>query len=235
MNKTIGILGGMGPFATLDLFEKILENTPAAVEQEHPRIIIYNNPKIPPRIHPACPSQSPLPELIKSAAILQKAGADFIIMPCHTAHIWYEEIQKHVSIPFYSMIKNTVRSIEHFYGNKENKKLLLLATETTIQSKLYEREFKDSSFSIIVPNSEEQKIVDKAIKVVKSGDKNPRDFTIETVNQMINHYKDDGVALLVGCCTEIPLMYPLFQTEMEMIDPTLLLAKLAIEKAMEEK
>lgn len=235
MNKTIGILGGMGPFATVDLFKKILDNTPAEVDQDHHKIIIYNNPKIPPRIHPARPSTSPLPELIKSAILLQEAGADLLIMPCHTAHIWYEEIQKHISIPFYSMIKNTVKSIDQLYGNKESKKILLLATNTTIQSKLYEREFENSAFSVIVPDVEEQKIVDKAIKVVKSGDMNPHDVTMDQLNQIINRYGDEGVALLVGCCTEIPLMYPLFQTEMEMVDPTLLLAKLAIAKAMEDK
>lgn len=235
MNKTIGILGGMGPFATVDLFNKILENTPAEVDQDHLKIMIYNNPKIPPRVHPTFQSASPLPELIKSAVILQEAGADFLIMPCHTAHIWYEEIQKHLSIPFYSIIKNTVDSIDQLYGSKENNKLLLLATETTIQSKLYQREFENSSFSITIPNSEEQKIVDKAIKSVKGGDLNPRSLTMDKLNQIINRYKDGGVSLLVGCCTEIPLMYPLFQTEMELVDPTLLLAKLAISKAMEEE
>lgn len=156
-------------------------------------------------------------------------------MPCHTAHIWYEEIQKHLTIPFYSIIKNTVDSIDQLYAGKENNKLLLLATETTIQSKLYQREFENSSFSIIIPNSEEQKIVDKAIKSVKGGDLNPRNLTMGKLNQIINRYKDGGVSLLVGCCTEIPLMYPLFQTEMELVDPTLLLAKLAIAKALEDE
>lgn len=233
MNKTIGILGGMGPFATLDLFQKIIENTPAEVDQDHLKILIYNNPKIPPRIQLPRQSTYPLPELIQSAAILQEAGADFLIMPCHTAHIWYEEMQKHLSIPFYSIIHNTVKSTEQLYGNKENKKLLLLATETTIQSELYQREFENTPFTLIVPHLEQQNVVDEAIKAVKSGKMNPHDSSLNKLNQIINQYSDDGVSLLLGCCTEIPIMYPFFHTNMKMVDPTLLLAKLAIAKAME--
>lgn len=233
MNKTIGILGGMGPFATLDLFQKILDNTPAEVDQDHLKIFIYNNPKIPPRMQLPHQFNSPLPELIQSATILQEAGADFLIMPCHTAHIWYEEVVKHLSIPFYSIIHNTVKSTDQLYGDKENKKLLLLATETTIQSELYQREFKNSSFTLVVPHSEQQKIVDEAIKAVKSGKINPNDASINKLNQLINQYSEEGISLLLGCCTEIPIMYPFLQTEMKMVDPTLLLAKLAIAKAME--
>lgn len=231
----MGILGGMGPFATVDLFQKIVENTPAELDQDHLKILIYNNPKIPPRIQSTDQSTSPLPELIKSATLLQEAGADFLIMPCHTAHIWYAEVQKQLSIPLYSLIENTVKATSQLYGNKENNKLLLLATKTTVHSELYQNGFKNTSFSLIVPNSDEQKVVDHAIKVVKSGKISTHNSSIHELNQIINRYNNDGVSLLLGCCTEIPILYRFFQTKMEMIDPTLLLAKLAITKAMEEK
>ena len=232
MNKTIGILGGMGPIATIDLFQKIVDHTPAQIDQDHLKILIYNNPKIPPRIQ-TNGFASPLSELIQSAITLQNAGADFLIMPCHTAHIWYEEVKNQLSIPFYSIVKNTVKATNELYRNEDNNKILLLATETTIQSGIYQKEFKKSSFSVVVPNSDEQKLVDNAIKSVKSGKISAQNCSFNELNQMINRFSDNGVSILLGCCTEIPIVYQYFQTKMEMIDPTLLLAKMAITKTLE--
>ncbi|WJV29945.1 amino acid racemase [Rossellomorea sp. AcN35-11] len=100
MEKTIGILGGMGPAATVDLFQKIVANTEASRDQEHIKILIYNNPKIPPRMLVPKEGQDPVPEIIRSARLIEQAGADFIIMPCHTAHIWYDHIQRATTVPF---------------------------------------------------------------------------------------------------------------------------------------
>lgn len=231
MSKTIGILGGMGPFATVDLFEKIIMNTPAQTDQDHLKIMIYNNPKIPPRVLDVRESADhPLPQLIKSAVILQQAGADFIIMPCHTAHIWFNEIKKEISIPFYSMVENTVQDVSIHYKHIKNKKILLLATEITISSCLYQKSFENTSFQIIVPTSEEQKVVDLAIKRVKGGNKN--NSFIDELNQIVDAYHQEGVSMLLGCCTEIPLMFPYLNSQIECIDPTLLLAKMAIKNAL---
>lgn len=230
MGKTIGILGGMGPAATIDLFQKIVLNTQAQTDQDHPRIIIYNNPKIPPRTLPFDRSfQSPLPGLIKSALKLEKAGADFIIMPCHTAHIWYSEIKKTISIPFYSMIENTVQTIIE-QKSLGSKKILLFASETTINSRIYQNSFENSSFKLVIPQTGEQKVVDKAIKNVKAG-KTTTNRYIHELNQILSVYREKGISKLLGGCTEISLIFPYFNLDMEKIDPTLMLAKLSIKKA----
>lgn len=231
MSKIIGILGGMGPYATLDLFQKILLNTPAKIDQDHLKIIINNNPKIPSRKAFYNQSESPLTELIKSARLLEKAGADFIIMPCHTAHLWWNEVKKTIKIPFYSMIENTVERTIFQYGSHENKKILFLATETTIQSHIYQDSFKNSPFQLVIPTNKEQEIVDQAIKSIKGGLLQDN-FFISKLKTIIDKYHQEGISLLVGCCTEIPLMYPYFGGEMEMIDPTLMLAIMAIEESM---
>ncbi|MBT2618649.1 aspartate/glutamate racemase family protein [Bacillus sp. ISL-78] len=230
MQKTIGILGGMGPYATLDLFHKIILNTPAQIDQDHLQIIIYNNPKIPPRIQDVNQSStSPLPELIKSAITLEQAGADFIIMPCHTAHIWINEVKKAINIPFYSMIKNTVQATIREYESLVKKKILLLATETTINTRLYQSAFENSPFETIIPDEKEQEVVDNAIKNVKGGKLKNNQYIYE-LNQIINHYNEKGISMLIGCCTEVPLMFPYFNRVMKMIDPTLMLAIMAIKK-----
>lgn len=231
MEKTIGILGGMGPMATIDLFQKIVTNTPARIDQDHIKLFIYNNPKIPPRIFHSIEASNPLPELIRSAKAIEKAGSDFIIMPCHTAHIWYEDVKNSISIPFYSLVHETVNAIRRDYFNVGNKRVLLLATSHTVAANLYQKEFFDTDFELVVPNKPEQLIVDQTIESVKEGKINMKKLT--ELNSVINSYYDQGVSLLMGCCTEIPLMYHFFTTDMKMIDPTLILAKFSINQVLE--
>lgn len=90
MGKVIGILGGMGPEATAELFLRIIKATPAQRDQDHLRVIVDNNPKIPDRTAAILgEGQSPLPEMVRTARNLERAGVDFIVMPCNTAHYYY--------------------------------------------------------------------------------------------------------------------------------------------------
>lgn len=175
------------------------------------------------------PFENPLPELVKSASLLEKAGADFIIMPCHTAHLWIDEIRKAVTIPFYSIIENTAQTLLG-QKNRRNKKILLLATKTTINSHLYQNEFKNSLITIITPCSEEQQTVDNAMLNVKAGILKNNQY-IHQINYFLKKYQDKGISAILGCCTEIPLMYPYLKVRMEKLDPTLMLAKFAVQKA----
>jgi len=134
--KIIGILGGMGPEATIDLFYKIIKFTPAEKDQEHLRIIIDNNPKIPDRTNAILGTgKDPLPELITTAKNLEKAGADFIIMPCNTAHYFISKIQKNISIPILNMIQETANDVKRVFP--DFKKVCLFASKGTYKTKLY--------------------------------------------------------------------------------------------------
>lgn len=225
MSKTVGILGGMGPAATVDLFQKIVQHTPAAADQEHVKILIYNNPQIPPR---SLEANSPLPELIRSATLLEQAGADFLVMPCHTAHLWYEGIKKSITIPFYSMIENTAQALIEKYPQQVE--ILLLATSTTLHSGLYQKALSRTVVKLIPPTLEQQKVVDQAIKHVKAG--RLPNKPLQDLQRFLVDYQREGVSAVLGCCTEIPLMFPYFQVDMDLLDPTLMLALLAIHKAM---
>ncbi|NMH68128.1 amino acid racemase [Bacillus sp. RO3] len=231
MEKTIGILGGMGPAATVDLFQKIVANTEASRDQEHIKILIYNNPKIPPRMLNPKEGQDPVPEIIRSARLIEQAGADFIIMPCHTAHIWYDHIQRATTIPFYSLITETVKAVTRQYHDAEDKRVLLLATQHTVDSRLYQRAFLDTGFEAIVPTRHEQWVVDQTIQTVKEGNLSARAVT--QLHEILHSYENKGASLVMGCCTEIPLMFRFFTTKMTLIDPTLLFAKFAIHQALE--
>lgn len=147
--RVIGILGGMGPLATADLFRRIVERTPARRDQDHPRIIIYNNPKIPDRTAFILGNgPDPRPELIASAKKLESWGADFIIMPCNTAHFFAETIQRAINIPLVSMIEETAKKIE----SMGLRKVGLLATDGTIKGMVYHRALLKRGIHIAVPN-----------------------------------------------------------------------------------
>jgi aspartate racemase len=230
--KTIGILGGMGPRATVDLFEIIISNTPANVDQDHLHVLINNNPQIPSRVDAfANKHANPLPALINSALALEKVGADFIIMPCHTAHIWIEELQKNTSIPFYNMIENTVSYIIENQPNTQ--KTILFATPTTIEKQLYQKPFQKNNLHIIIPSMSEQQIVYNSILKVKSGYIKDNPYIV-SLNKILGSYKKKGVTSLLAACSEIPLLYPFLSKDIEILDPTLLLAKMAIQKALEQ-
>jgi len=231
VDKVIGILGGMGPMATIDFMSKIVSQTEVKTEQEHLRIIVYNNPKIPSRIDAFSPGNpSPLPALIHTSITLEQAGADYIMMPCHSAHYWFDELQQSVSIPIYSIIECT---IEHIKLRHDVKTILLLATDTTIRSELYQRAMTKLSVQLILPTLSEQKRIQQLIHMIKT--KSPSlDNEIMVLREMLKAYKERGVHTAIAGCTEIPLIVSQLDQAMEFIDPSMLLAKKAVQLSLIE-
>ena len=110
--KTIGILGGMGPEATLNCFSRIISSTPAKNDQEHLRVIIDSNPKVPDRTAAIiAEGESPVPVLVAGCRALQQAGADFIIIPCVSAHFFLDEIQQQIELPILSIFDVVAETI----------------------------------------------------------------------------------------------------------------------------
>ena len=228
MSKTIGILGGMGPMATADLLIKIIQNTPARLDQDHPRIIIDNNPKIPSRIQAIlAATEDPLSEMVKSGLFLEKAGVDFILIPCCTAHFWLKELQQRVKAPIYNMIEATVAYIGE---QRYSKQILLLASTATVQTDLYQKAFRTRDLKLVIPTPAEQEIVAAAIDQVKAGliERNPY---LKPLNLILKRYMSKEISTVLGGCTEVPLLFPFLEGGMIKIDPTLILARLAIARA----
>ncbi|BAU27852.1 aspartate racemase [Aneurinibacillus soli] len=232
--KTIGIIGGMGSMATVDLFEKIVTHTPATADQQHIPILIYNNPSIPSRMDAILKgTKSPLFELVRSAQKLEKAGADFLIMPCNTAHYWLSDIQSQIRIPLYSMIEHAASYIEQFYSQLQGS-ILLLASKATIQKKLYQQAFFQKGLPLQLPEPEEQKVIDFAIQDVKASIIESNKW-IPEMNKMLEKYdRIRGTSAVLGACTEIPLLFPYLYEPILKLDPTLMIAKHAITLAQED-
>lgn len=228
---TIGILGGMGPMATADLFEKIIKNTPVNKDQEHPKIIVYNNPQIPSRVDAILNgAESPLKDLIASAQLLEKAGADILAMPCNTAHFWHQDIQNAVKVRFINMIENTVEWVRTHSADNTGK-LVLFATSATVQTKMYQNAFAAAGIDVLVPDHEEQSIISAAINEAKAGrlEDNPG---IQLLLDIMVKYRKMGAGSFIAGCTEIPLLFRYMSGEYCLIDPTQLLAQTIVKQAL---
>ena len=113
MEKSVGVLGGMGPEATLICFKRIIKNTPAGKDQDHIRVIIDSNPKVPDRTESMLENgPSPVPLMISGCRALERAGADFIVIPCVTAHFFIDELRAETDLPILSILDAFSEAVE---------------------------------------------------------------------------------------------------------------------------
>ena len=214
--KIIGILGGMGPEATADLYMKIIRATKVQRDQDHHRVIIDSNAKIPDRtaaIRGKGPS--PLPMLVETGLNLQRAGADFIIIPCNTAHYFHAELQKKLKIPVLHMIRLSAEKTHA--KHPEVRKAGLLASDGTLMSRLYQESWEKQGIEIIEPSAETQRNVMKAIyQHIKRGDLGPgRKLLHEASLELI---KAGAEAVICGC-TEVSIVLHDGDLTVPVLDP----------------
>jgi len=226
--KKIGILGGMGPAATVDLFNKIVLHTDAKTDQEHIPIIIENNTNIPDRTAAILGNElSPLPEMIASAKRLEAGGADVLAMPCNTAHYFYESIIAAISVPMINMIDATAKKISEL----GEKKVVVIATTATLELGMYQKALEKYSIEAIIPTGKDvQLMMDLVYKGVKA---EKYDFATDDFEMMLQKLLAKGANYIVMGCSELPLAFANFPTLVDylIIDPTLILAEEAIKFA----
>ncbi|MGQ9726298.1 MAG: aspartate/glutamate racemase family protein [Candidatus Bathycorpusculaceae bacterium] len=223
--KVIGILGGMGPEATADLFMRIIRETPAKKDQEHLRVIIDNNPKILDRTAAILgEGASPLPEMVKTAKNLEKAGANFIIMPCITAHYYYEELRRSVKIPILNMVELTAQTISKIFPKA--KKAGLLGTTGTVKGKLYDKYLNKFNIEMVYPSDTFQKKIMEAIyDYMKTGKiQEGKKIVVDVANHLI----ELGAELIICGCTETSLVLKDGDLTKPVVDPMQILAKTAV-------
>lgn len=223
----LGILGGMGPAATCNLFKKIVKSTNVIKDQDHIHIIIDNNTQIPDRTNYICSSgMDPRPEMIRSIIKLETMGASYIAIPCNTAHYFYEDLVKFTRSRILNMIYETAIFLKK--SKPDNKKYLLLATSGTYKSKIYKRIFEKFNLNIIEPDSPDKKTVMNWIYGVKSSryDVTPIEF-----ESLINRScKNKDIPPILGC-TELSVLAEKIGYSREYIDPVSILAKCCVNLA----
>ncbi len=227
----IGVVGGVGPAATVDFMNKIVRNTQAGRDQEHVKLVVEQNPQIPDRTENLIgDGVDPTIALYSTCKKLEADDANIIAIPCNTAHAFVERIQPYLSIPIVNMLFETAECIRRNYGTC--RKIGLLATSGTIASRVYHNAIGAAGFELLVPDEENQRRVMNAIygpQGVKAG------FTegtcVEELLLALTSLVARGAEVIILGCTELPLLleqnekFPVAGRTVVVLDPTEILAR----------
>jgi aspartate racemase len=197
----VGVIGGMGPEATVDLMRRVIVATPAQDDVDHIRMLVDNNSKVPSRIKALIEKtgEDPTPVLVGMAKGLVAAGADFLVIPCNTAHHYRPAIQAAVPVPVADMIGLSIARFQTVLGNSP--KIGLLASPAVRITGLFERRCRDSGIEVLWPNGEDDAAVLAVIKAIKSG--RPTQAQTTAYRAAAQGLVRQGAGLLVIACTEL--------------------------------
>jgi aspartate racemase len=234
----LGVVGGVGPAATVDFLQKVVRSTPARRDQDHLRLLVEQNPQIPDRTeHLVGAGADPTLALYATCKKLQAGEADLIAIPCNTAHAFVERIQPHLDIPIMNMLTVTASHVRESFPTL--RKVGLLATNGTISSGIYRRVLEEHGLGEAVPQPALQTRVMTAIyglQGVKAG------FTsgqcVDDIGAAIDDLVLQGVEVIILGCTELPVLLARRELTSEcgqrvtLIDPTEILAMRCVSEAM---
>ena len=248
----IGILGGMGTQAGLDLCNKIAILNRGKIDQEYPLFILYNKSNIPGRPESIGVQTKNLSNhvtnkkskkkyllvlksLIKGCQLLKKSKCKFIVIPCNTAHYWYEDLRKKINLPMINMPQEVYK--QTLKKCKKKSSIGLLATEGTLQTGIYNK-FFDKNYNLVFPEKSIQKnSVNRAIKLVKMGQ-------VKTANKIIkkaiNYLLKKKCKKIILGCTELPIAifafksFKTIKSSKIFLDPNLILANAAMKKYLKK-
>lgn len=225
MKKSIGILGGMGPMATADLFRKIVAMTKADCDNDHIRIYVDDNSAIPDRTAAILSGgRDPVEEMSDSLKKLVSCGAGCILMPCNTAHYFLPRLQVQTDVPFISMLEATAKACADRFPGKT---AAILATKGTLATGLYEKALEEQGAAYLVPDPWEQ---DALMRVIYEGVKAdaPAESYRKDMEEVLRRLTARGADYFILGCTELPLAAELLALQVPTVDPTAELARAAI-------
>ena len=228
--KTIGILGGVGPQTTSKVYLSIIKWIRESGKETYPPIVIYNLP-FPfvieqEAIVQGINSEKMLPYLIDGAKILEKSGVDFGILPCNTLHKYIDEIRKAVKFPFLSILEETALALK----SKKIKRVGILATETTIESKIYEGVLKNNEIDILYPSKNEQNIINNVIVELLNETKN--NLQKEKLESVCEALHKNGAEIILLACTDLQLIASDIKVSVPIIDTTDILVNASVREMM---
>lgn len=223
----IGVLGGMGPLATVDFFNKVLAATAAQCDADHIPLLIQSDPRIPPR--PAAilsGGRSPLPELLAGRDRLIALGATALAMPCNTAHFWYADLVTGCSVPFISIVDASIAELGA--RAKPGARIGIIATRATLAAKIFDAPLQLAGYIRMLPDHHTlEKLVLPGIEWVKSGNAAQGGQLIERAAQGL---LSQGASALLLACTETPLALDAVQSPLRShcVDSTAALARACV-------
>lgn len=198
----LGVLGGMGPLATVDFLHKLIEEMPAASDQDHVPTVVWNVPQIPDRQQAlAGTGSSPLPAMCAGLDRLAAAGATRIAIPCNTAHLWFDELAAHSAVPILHIVDATLQELGGASPGKAT--VGLMATRATQTSNLYQRRLETAGYACLcATDAELETLFTRGCYAVKSG-------AVEAGGRLFDALAEAllarGAQRLVLACTEVPI------------------------------
>lgn len=224
MNKTVGVLGGMGPEATVDFMSRVIRATPADKDQDHLRMLVDNNPRVPNRQAALLRAgEDPGPVLASMARGLRDAGADFLVMPCNTAHAFRDAIATAVDIPLVSIIDVTVEACG------DAKTVGVLATDGCIASGVFQEALAERGKQAVLPDKTETEALMRLITRIKAGDTGAD--IAEGMRSLARALVARGAGAIIAGCTEIPLVLTPDMVDVPLVSSTDALARATVAAA----
>jgi aspartate racemase len=233
----LGVVGGVGPAATVDFLHKVVRHTPAHRDQDHLKVLVEQNPQIPDRTEFLVgKGADPTIALYATCRKLQAGEADLIAIPCNTAHAFIDLIQPHLDIPIINMLTVTVGHVRESWPHLRS--VGLLATTGTLSSGIYHRALQKQGLRELVPPPLLQVRLMNAIygpRGIKAG------FTtgecVEDIQTVIEDLVNQDVEVIILGCTELPLLFPereitVRERRIALVDPTEILARRCVSQAM---
>ena len=219
--RVVGVIGGMGPDATVDFMSKVIALTPARCDQDHVRMIVDNNPKTPDRQAAIKGDDTAVrAALVAMAKQLQAAGAEFLVMPCNTAHAFVGDAIRAIDIPFVHIVEETVREIECEYPQAQQ--VGILATDACLIAGVYQKSLQAAGKVPVLPGMDDQHECMQLIGLIKAGD------TSEDIGKrmvaLAERLIEAGADVVIAGCTEIPLVLNNSDIKVPLISSTDVLA-----------
>jgi len=228
-DKLVGVIGGMGPGATVDFMSRVMAETPADNDQQHVRMLVEHNPRIPSRqLAMRGEGESPAPVIADMAQRLQSYGADFIVMPCNLAHAWQADIEAAISIPFVSIIRESALSA--ISRSADDSAVGLMMTPGCHSSGLYQQALAAYGRPVVEQTADELAETMALVERIKAGDVSGEvaDGLCLLAEQLIVR----GARVLIAACTELPMVLDESMFEVAFISSTDVLAKKTVVLAL---
>ncbi len=223
--QTIGVLGGMGPTATIDFMRMVIELTAADRDQDHIPMVVHHNPRVPNRQDAMfLDGQDPGPVIGEMGRRLEAAGADFLVMPCNSAHSFVNELAKKTSVPFVSIVLATADASARF------RRVAVMATDGCLASGLYQDALTRRGVEVIVPTDRQLADLMTLIARVKAGDTGS--LVKSSMQRIAGELLAAGAEAVIAGCTEIPLVLDSDTLGAPVLSSTEELARVAVDMAL---
>ncbi len=230
-SKIVGVLGGMGPEATVDFMAKVIALTPADKDQDHVHMLVDHNPKVPNRQAAIlADGEDPGIALALMAQGLQEAGAEFLVVPCNTAHVFESAITSATTIPLISIIDVTIEAISMQCPGVS--KVGVLATDGCLRAGIYQDALADAGYEAILPSDVELQELMQLLNGIKGGAQG--DEVAAAMRKLANALEARGAQAIVAGCTEIPLVLEATMLSVPLISSTDVLAQKTVQLARGE-